>query len=89
MRGQELDGMLVSPNSLGQAAPGVARKGYSGTRQTGWETMLDILLLVLNIILGLGIWDRTWRLLKYIRKCLEAARDWVEECIRERKLKEP
>lgn len=51
--------------------------------------MLDLLLLVLDIVLGLGLWDRTWRVLRYIRKCLEAARDWVEECIRERELKEP
>lgn len=92
--------MLVLPNPLGQAAPGVAGKGYSGARQTGWETMVDLLLggllWVLDILLGsvlqalFGPLDRRISgLLGYIVKCLEAARDWVEECIRERKLKQP
>lgn len=51
--------------------------------------LLELLWWVLNVTLELGLWHRGWRLLAYIAGCLEAARDWVEECIRERKLKEP
>lgn len=60
------------------------------------DLLLGVLLWVLDILLGSVLEAlfrpldrRISRLLGYIGKCLKAARDWVEECIRERKLKEP
>ena len=51
--------------------------------------LLELLYWLLCAALELGLWDRGWRFLAYIAGCLGAARDWVEECIRERKIKEP
>jgi len=58
--------------------------------------MVDFVLSILGILLELAlwetlarIWDRIGRPCKYIWKCLKAAGEWVRECVRERKIKQP
>lgn len=51
--------------------------------------MVNFVLFILDILLELGIWDRIGKLCKYIWKCLKAAGEWVRECVRERKIRQP